>query len=63
VKTKLLTDDEIAGTDINVDVADGVVTLRGRVSSEQERMRALELARSVEDVRSVEDELVVQASD
>lgn len=63
VKSKLVGDDTIEGTDIDVDTEGSVVTLRGRVSTEEQRTRALELAREVDDVQSVQDELVVSADD
>jgi osmotically-inducible protein OsmY len=63
VKSKLIGDDSIEGTDIDVDTQGSVVTLRGRVSTEEQRTRALELAREVDDVQSVQDELVVMADD
>jgi osmotically-inducible protein OsmY len=63
VKSMLIGDDTIEGTDIDVDTQGSVVTLRGRVSTEEQRTRALELAREVDDVQSVQDELVVMADD
>ena len=63
VKSALIGDDTIEGTDIDVDTQGSVVTLSGRVSTEEQRARALELAREVDDVQSVQDELVVSADD
>lgn len=63
VKSKLISDDSIDGGDIDVDTEGAVVTLRGRVSTEEERSRALEIAREVDDVQSVQDELVVMADE
>ena len=59
VKTRLLRDDQTQGLRIDVEVDRGIVTLFGRVSSETERRRALELAGSVKGVVEVEDRLVV----
>lgn len=49
----------MSGTGIDVDTSNRVVTLRGTVSSEAEKQRAIEIARAVEGVAEVRDELVV----
>jgi osmotically-inducible protein OsmY len=62
VKTKILADDLLDKSDINVDTdRDGVVTLKGTVATEGARTRALELARTTEGVRKVVDRLAVKA--
>jgi hyperosmotically inducible protein len=62
VKTKILRDDLLDKSDVNVDTdADGLVTLKGSVSSDAAKNRALELARTTEGVRKVVDHLVVRA--
>lgn len=62
VKTKILRDDLLDKSDVNVDTdADGLVTLKGSVTSEAAKTRALELARTTEGVRKVVDHLVVRA--
>jgi hyperosmotically inducible protein len=62
VKTRLIKDDLLDKSDINVDTdKDGEVTLRGTVTTEAAHVRALELARTTEGVRQVVDKLVVKA--
>jgi hyperosmotically inducible protein len=60
IKTKMTLDDTIKGSSINVDTADGVVTLTGTVASEAQRTRALQLARETAGVKSVVDRLAVR---
>jgi hyperosmotically inducible protein len=57
VKTALLNDHEIAGWTIDVDTAQGVVTLSGMVRSSREEQRAIELVRGVAGVRDVRSQL------
>jgi osmotically-inducible protein OsmY len=62
VKTKILADDLLDKSEINVDTTnDGVVTLKGTVPSVAAETRALELARMTEGVRTVVDRLEVKA--
>jgi hyperosmotically inducible protein len=62
VKTKIIKDDLLDKSDINVDTdADGLVTLKGTVPSEAAKVRALELARTTDGVRKVVDRLTVKA--
>ncbi len=62
VKTRIIKDDLLDKSDINVDSdKDGLVTLKGTVPSEAARVRALELARTTEGVRKVVDALAVKA--
>lgn len=62
VKTRIIQDDLLDKSDINVDTdADGLVTLKGTVPSAAAHARALELARSTEGVRKVVDRLTVKA--
>ena len=60
IKAKMALDDSVKALGINVDTADGVVTLTGAVHSEAERTRAVQLARETNGVRSVTDRLVVR---
>jgi hyperosmotically inducible periplasmic protein len=62
IKTRLLADPTVSGLKINVDTTDYVVTLTGTVSSQAEKVRALEIARGVAHVVRVEDKLTVQAA-
>ncbi len=59
IKTRLLREDEVRGLRINVDVNKGVVTLSGKVRSEAERQRAVEVATGTPNVARVVDNLVV----
>lgn len=60
IKTRLLRDEEVRGLRINVDVRKGVVTLSGKVRSEVERQRAVEVAKAIPSVVRVVDNLVVR---
>lgn len=64
VKTAMLNDPTVGGLRIDVDTYKGVVTLSGRVKSEEERRRALEIARQTDGVAQVKDALqVIPSSD
>jgi osmotically-inducible protein OsmY len=54
VKSSLLADSVIGATAIDVDTNAGTVVLTGFVKSEQERQRAMQIARSVEGVQRVD---------
>ena len=53
VKAKFMTDENVAARHIDVDTNNGIVTLRGKVSSETEADRAIELAKTADGVRLV----------
>jgi hyperosmotically inducible protein len=57
VKTALLADENVPASQIDVDSNDGVVTLSGRLSSEAQVQRALEIARKVDGVQRVDNKL------
>lgn len=59
VKSKLLSDPEVKGLQIDVDTRNGVVYLTGEVGSSAEREHAVELAQKTANVRRVEDNLKV----
>jgi hyperosmotically inducible protein len=59
VKADLLVTENVAGTDINVDTKDGVVTLSGAVSTQAEADKAKEVAGKIKGVTSVNSELTV----
>jgi hyperosmotically inducible protein len=62
VKTKIMRDDLLDKSDIDVDTdADGLVTLKGTVTSDAAKNRAIELARTTDGVRKVVDRLDVKA--
>jgi len=60
VKVKLAADSQLSARDINVDTADGVVTLNGRVASTELIDKAAEIAKSVPGVKEVKTDLEVQ---
>ncbi|MCS7199113.1 MAG: BON domain-containing protein [Caldimicrobium sp.] len=53
IKAKFIADPEIKALSIDVDTLNGVVTLTGVVKREEQRRRAVELAKTVEGVREV----------
>ena len=60
VKADLLAADEVAGTAINVDTKDGMVTLNGTVKSRAEADKAVARAKSIEGVKQVTSNLKVE---
>lgn len=60
VKTRLMTDDVVKGLQIDVDSANGVVTLSGMVRTKGERERAIDVANRTEGVTRVVDKLTVR---
>ena len=63
VKSRLLMDTDISGLDIDVDVEDSKVILKGTVGSEAERALAVEIAKNASEVKSVDDQLSVVESE
>lgn len=59
VKTRLLMESEVGGTDIEVDVANGIVTLNGDVKSDAESDLATTIAKNTNDVKEVVNNLKV----
>jgi osmotically-inducible protein OsmY len=59
VKSKFVGEDVLKGSDINVDVNDHVVTLKGTVPSAAAKARAIEQAKEVEGVHRVVDQLTI----
>jgi hyperosmotically inducible protein len=62
VQAQFFLDPAIKSRHIEVQTANGVVTLRGQVASDSERGQALGLARAAQGVQRVEDSLTVDAS-
>ena len=60
VVAKLIADSKTPERTINVDVADGVVTLRGHVPSQASREQAEVAAKSVSGVKDVKNRLVIK---
>jgi hyperosmotically inducible periplasmic protein len=61
VHSEMVDEDLLSGSNIDVDVKEGVVTLRGTVPTEAGRARALEVARKNDGVKSVVDRLTIAA--
>jgi hyperosmotically inducible protein len=59
IKSKMALDDHVKARTINVDTTARTVTLKGTVHSEQERQRAVGLARETEGITQVVDKLQV----
>jgi hypothetical protein len=57
IKAKMALDDTIEAARIDVDTANGVVTLSGTVATEAQRTRAVQLAKETDGVREVVDRL------
>jgi hyperosmotically inducible protein len=57
VHSEFVNEDVLSGSNIDVDVKNGVVTLQGTVTSEAARARALEVARKNDGVKNVVDQL------
>ncbi|AKJ30539.1 BON domain-containing protein [Caldimonas brevitalea] len=61
VKTRFAQDDTVSAMRIEVEALQGTVQLSGFATSEAEKSRAAELARSVADVKSVRNDIIVRA--
>jgi hyperosmotically inducible protein len=62
IQAKYFADPGVTSRDINVSAANGIVTLSGRVVSDQEKQQAVMIARNTDGVTQVEDRLTVQAA-
>ncbi len=62
VMEKLASDRDVKGGGIEIDVKEGVVTLRGKVREEKQKSKAERLARKVKGVQKVVNELQVDVS-
>jgi hyperosmotically inducible periplasmic protein len=60
VQGRLYADHDIRGGRVDVSADNGVVTMRGMVSSEESKRQALQIAKGVEGVTSVRDELKIR---
>ena len=59
VHSEFVDEDVLSGSNIDVDVKNGVVTLQGTVASEAAKARALEVARKNDGVKNVVDQLKI----
>lgn len=62
VKKRFAEDTQVAASRIQVETLQGTVQLSGFATSETERQRAAQIARSVPDVRDVKNDVVVRAA-
>jgi hyperosmotically inducible protein len=62
VKAALLADDQVKGTQINVDTNGGTVRLTGTVDSPAQVARAVEIAKGVNGVQKVENNMTASAN-
>lgn len=62
VMRRLAGDRDVKGGGIEVDVASGVVTLRGKVREEKQKIRAERITKKVKGVKQVVNELHVEAT-
>jgi osmotically-inducible protein OsmY len=62
VRRRLANDAEIKGGAIDVQVSEGVVTLKGSVETPKQKERAGKLVKRINGVRKVENQLVVARS-
>jgi len=61
IKTQLLTDKDVKGTEVKVRTYNGEVQLSGFVDTQFEKDRAIAIARAAPGVRDVRDDMVVKA--
>ncbi|HUE00470.1 MAG TPA: BON domain-containing protein [Bryobacteraceae bacterium] len=59
VMRKLADDTVVKGGALDIEVKDGVVTLKGKVELEQQKTKAEKLARKVSGVKQVDNQIVV----
>src|SRR2546428_4841824 len=60
IQAKYFADPSVNGRDINVTTTNGVVTLSGRVDSDEAKQQAVAIARGTDGVARVDDRLAVQ---
>lgn len=61
IKTKLAADGRVSASEINVDTANGVVTLTGNVDGQEAKDAAIKLARETSGVTGVKDMISVRS--
>jgi hyperosmotically inducible protein len=59
VRMRLATDADVKGGALDVQVKDGLVTLKGRVDTDKGKKKAEKLAKKVKGVKSVQNDLTV----
>jgi hyperosmotically inducible protein len=60
LRSKLMAEGEFPGGSLKVDVKDNVVTLRGSVSTKEDKAKAEQIAKNTDGVKSVRNQVVVK---
>ncbi|HYM04122.1 MAG TPA: BON domain-containing protein [Stellaceae bacterium] len=60
VKRKLANDPDVKGGGLELDVKEGVVTLRGKVETDKQRQKAEKLAKKINGVKKVINEITLR---
>jgi len=60
IRSKLLAEGEFPGGSLNVDVKNNVVTLRGSVSTKEDKAKAEQIAKNTDGVKSVRNQVVIK---
>lgn len=60
IKMKFVNDELVSASHIDVDTSNGLVTLNGTVASQEEAIRAVELAQEVSGVKNVRSNLIIE---
>ena len=60
VKTAVIADPEVKGTQVGIEVHKGVVQLSGFVDTQQESDRAVQLSRTIKGVKAVNNSLIIK---
>lgn len=63
VKTKLITDDVVSGSTVNLETDNGIVQLGGFIDDEAKAKRAAEVVAGVEGVKKVDNQLHVKSGE
>jgi len=59
-KTALLADDEVSGTEVQIETFKGVVQLSGFVDTQAQAQKAEQIVRNIDGVREVKNDIVVK---
>ena len=62
VKSALVTEPDLKAGDIDVETANGVVTLQGTADTAEGRQKAAQVASNIEGVKAVKNQIVVRGS-
>lgn len=62
VKTRFAQDPQVSASRISVETLNGTVQLSGFATSDTEKVRAAQIARSVPDVKNVRNDIIIRAA-